>query len=394
MSDYGYINARIRGMKSHLLDRAFYERLIKIEDLHSMISELEKTPYKKELDECVARDQVGAADIDEALKRNLARTLRKILSFMAGEPRKLTGILLARWDLHNLKSILRGKHIGATEEEIHKSLIPAGEIGIPFLAELAKQPDVRSVVDLVVTWNLPYAKPLRKKLPDYLKAMKEKKLFAAEKAEDALQEVSSEAEDYERDVSILETALDKFYYSFALRNTKGNSLNERIVRELVVSQIDITNIISLLQIQGVDFDREYILIKDDAERAKRIKEKKEEIFIPKGKELSFKQFLALSELGKVEDVVAQLADTSFGKALAQVMPRFFDSRSIAILQRKMEEIALERGVGMYKKGPLCMGVIAGYVWAKFNEVVNLRIIIRGQAIGMLERRIREELLFV
>ncbi len=60
----------------------------------------------------------------------------------------------------------------------------------------------------------------------------------------------------------------------------------------------------------------------------------------------------------------------------------------------MEEISLEKGIEMYQKGPLCMGVIAGYIWAKFNEVVNLRIIVRGKAIGMLERRIREELLFV
>lgn len=394
MSDYGYINARIRGMRSYLLRRDFYEQLIKLDDLHSMISELEKTPYKKELDECVAREQVGAGDIDEALKRNLARTFRKILSFMAGEPRKLTGILLARWDLHNLKSILRGKHIGATEEEIYKSLIPGGEIAIPFLAELARQPDVKSTIDLMVTWDLPYAKPLRKKLPLYLKAMKKKRLIEVESAEDSLQEETSEIESFEKDLSILETALEKFYYSFALKNTKGNSLNSKIVRELIVSQIDITNIISLLQIQGIDFQREYILIKDDAKRAEKIREKKEELFIPRGKELSLEKFIALSDLGKIDDVVTRLSDTSYGRALAEVMPRFYDSGSIAILQRKMEEIALEKGVHMDKKGPLCMGVIASYIWAKFNEVVNLRIIVRGKAIGMLERRVREELLFV
>ena len=41
-----------------------------------------------------------------------------------------------------------------------------------------------------------------------------------------------------------------------------------------------------------------------------------------------------------------------------------------------------------------MGVMASYIWAKYNEVVNLRIIIRGKAIGMQERKIREELIFV
>lgn len=394
MSDYGYINARIRGMKSCLLDRSFYERLIKIEDLNSVISELERTPYKKEFDECVAREQVEPLDIDEALKRNLARTFRKILSFMKDEPRKLTGVLLARWDVHNLKSILRGKHIGATEEEIDNSLIPGGEIDIPFLAELAKQPDVKSAIDLMVTWDLPYAKPLKKSLPQYLKAMKEGKLIAAENGEDVVGEAPSEIESIEENLSILESALDKSYYRFALRNTRDHTLNSRIVRELIISQIDTTNILTLLQIQHIDFQREYAAVEDDKERAERIIEKKREFFIPKGKELRFEQFLAMSEEIEVEDIIRQLSHTSYGLALQQVMPRFYDLGSLAILQRKMEEIALKKGLDMNKKGPLSMGVIAAYIWAKFNEVVNLRIIIRGKAIGMLERRIREELLLV
>jgi len=395
LADYGYINARVRGMRSYLLDRSFYEQLIMLQDLPAMISSLESTPYKKELEECLAREEVGAANIDEALKRNLARTFRKILSFMAGEPRKLTGILLARWDLHNLKSILRGKHISATEDEILQSLIPAGEIDTSLLAELARQPDLKSVADLIITWNLPYAKPLKEHLSKYLKAMKEKKATAAEEfGEVLLKETPGELGDFEKDLAVLETALDKFYYSLALKKTRDRSLNSRIVRELIVSQIDITNILSLLRIQSVDFEREYAHIRDEAERKQKIREKKEEIFIPGGKELGFDQFLALSEAGEVEEVVASLSDTSYGKALSQAMPRFYDRGSIAVLQRKMEEIAVEKGVEMYQKGPLCMGVIASYIWAKYNEVVNLRIIVRGKAIGMLERRIREELIFV
>ncbi len=395
LADYGYINARIRAMRSYLLDRSFYEQLITLEDLPAMISNLEKTPYKKELDECVARGEIEVMSIDEAFKRNLARTFRKILSFTAGEHRKLTDILLARWDLHNLKSILRGKHISATEDEILKSLIPAGEIDIPFLAELAKQPDVKSVIDLMITWDLPYAKPLRENLPGYLKVMKEKKSAKAEKPEEALLERGAgEFKDFEKDLAVLETALDKFYCSFALKETRGRSPNSRMVGELIVAQIDITNILSLLRIQSINFAREYAHIKDDVEKAERIREKKEEIFIFGGKELSLNRFLLLSEVGEIEEVVTKLSGPSIGKALLEVMPRFFDRGSITILERKMEEIAVEKGVEMYKKGPLYMGIMASYIWAKYNEVVNLRIIIRGKAIGMQERKIREELIFV
>ncbi len=47
--DYGYVNARIRGMKSRLLDRRTLEDLIFQPDLDSLISDLEKTPYKEDI---------------------------------------------------------------------------------------------------------------------------------------------------------------------------------------------------------------------------------------------------------------------------------------------------------------------------------------------------------
>lgn len=49
--DYGYINARIRGMHSRLFDRKAYDALIIRQDIPSIITELEKTPYKKEIEE-------------------------------------------------------------------------------------------------------------------------------------------------------------------------------------------------------------------------------------------------------------------------------------------------------------------------------------------------------
>jgi len=44
--EYAYVNARIRAMKSRLLDRALLEQLINKPDLDSLIAELEKTSYR------------------------------------------------------------------------------------------------------------------------------------------------------------------------------------------------------------------------------------------------------------------------------------------------------------------------------------------------------------
>ena len=47
--DWGYINARMRGMKSRLLDKRALDNLVLQPDLESLIAELEKTPYKDDI---------------------------------------------------------------------------------------------------------------------------------------------------------------------------------------------------------------------------------------------------------------------------------------------------------------------------------------------------------
>jgi V/A-type H+-transporting ATPase subunit C len=75
--DYGYVNARIRGMKSRLLDRHTLEDLIFQPDLNSLISDLEKTPYKEDI--------MNQKLIKESLYRISIR--EKILSGHSENPR-------------------------------------------------------------------------------------------------------------------------------------------------------------------------------------------------------------------------------------------------------------------------------------------------------------------
>jgi len=48
--DYGYVNARIRGMKGRLLDRKALDELVLKPDIDSLTSALEKTPYKDDVE--------------------------------------------------------------------------------------------------------------------------------------------------------------------------------------------------------------------------------------------------------------------------------------------------------------------------------------------------------
>ena len=53
--DWGYINARMRGMRSRLLNHRELDDLILQPDIPSLITRLEKTPYLDEITEAKGR---------------------------------------------------------------------------------------------------------------------------------------------------------------------------------------------------------------------------------------------------------------------------------------------------------------------------------------------------
>ncbi len=126
LADFGYANARIRAMKSYLLGKPFFEKIIGMDSINSILNELLNTPYKREINEILEKE-ISIADIDLALDKNLSRTYLKISSFVAGEPKELLNIILGRWDVHNIKTLLRGKHFGFSTEKIGNSLVPAAQ---------------------------------------------------------------------------------------------------------------------------------------------------------------------------------------------------------------------------------------------------------------------------
>jgi len=63
-----------------------------------------------------------------------------------GEPHDLIVEYLRRWDIWDIKTILRGKAYGASDDEILRILVPSGELSIEFLQNLVRKPSVGEVV--------------------------------------------------------------------------------------------------------------------------------------------------------------------------------------------------------------------------------------------------------
>ena len=348
-ADHGYANARIRAMKSRLLDKSFFEGLLGTKNVTEVIVALEQTVYGREIHEEVLRSG-GPTGVEEGLRRNTAETLQKILKILSPGARELIGTLVGRWDIQNLKTILRGKHIGATVEEIVTSLAPAGIIPEATLRELAKQPDVRGAIDLMATWSIPYARPLTANFGDY---------------------------QHQYHLQILEFALDEFYYRSVLAKLNAGSLDTGLVREVIKREIDFTNIMTLLRLTKEEVGPE----------------EKERYLVDGGKlDLKFLKKLALEQ--DIDDLIAVLKKTAYGPVLEEGWQLLLKTGDFSIIERRLEDYILKKTTDLFRADPLSIALVIAYIWAKLNEVVNLRIVVRGIEVAMPEERIRQALVFV
>ncbi len=348
--DYGYGNARTRGMKSNLLGAAFFEELMAARDLNKMIQILLGTEYGPDLEERLIEGH-SVAVVDDALKDNMVRTFDKITGFINDEARLLTVTLLGRWDLFNVKTIIRGKHMRLKPETIVDSLVPVGEMTQVELRELAGLEDVLAVTDTLWTWGSPYSVPLREGVQEYLK---------------------------EGDLSVLELALDRYYSQWAAKRLSRRKANYQLARTILGLQVDSTNLVTAFRLLKADTT--------DMDVAR--------FFLKGGIHVSEELFLSLTALSDVDEVIDALRGTPYSMQLEKVLGAYMASNSIAVLERALEDYVMRRALGSGFGDPLGFGVMVSYLYAKQNEVTNLRIIVKGNAVGMPPDRMRKELIFV
>lgn len=348
--DYGYTNARIRGMRSRLLKQAFFDDLMSSKDIGAAIQKILQTEYGPDVETRILQGRT-ANHVDEALRDNMTRTFQKVLTLTNNEATALVTTLLGRWDLFNIKTIIRGKHMALSTEEIVESLIPVGQLSQVDTDELARQPDVRAVVDTLGTWGLPFAVPLREVIREYQE---------------------------NKDLSLLELALDRYYYEWAAKRIRGRRNNQRIAREFLAAQVDTMNLLTCIRLLNSDLG--------DTDMSR--------FFLPGGTYIDHDLFMQLASMSDVDELFSRIKKTPYGRPLDQVALLYVEKGSISVFERALEDFLFRRAFRTGKGDPLGIGLTISYLWMKANEVTNLRIVVKGIAVGMPMERMREELIVV
>jgi V/A-type H+/Na+-transporting ATPase subunit C len=348
--DYGYCNARVRGMRARLMAMPEFDRLMEADDLNRLIQMLLDTDYVDDVESAVIKGRTPAV-MDEAFRANMVRTFQKVSGFLNAEAYELVSTLLGRWDLFNIKSIVRGKHMHLAAEDIEDNLYPVGVLSSVDLHLLAGLEDVRAVVDTLWTWGSPYAAPLRSNLATYIA---------------------------EGELAVLELALDRYYTGWAAARLSGRGSNAALARKILGLQTDSTNLLTAFRLLKSDIGDM------DPKR----------FFLPGGRHVKEDLFLRLVGLSDVDEVLDALQKTPFGPQLEEVVLRYVEENTLSIFERALEDYVMRRALAAGHGDPLGVGIVVSYLFAKQNEVTNLRIIVKGKSVGIPIDRMRRELILV
>jgi V/A-type H+/Na+-transporting ATPase subunit C len=345
-----YVNARVHGMSSRLITTHGFERLIAQPSLDGIITELEKTPYHEEIVEARILYS-GISCIEYALRKNLMKTYRKILGLVEGEKSaQYIIIFLKKWDIQNVKTIIRGKNIQRSNEEISGCLIPAGTMDEATLVELVKQPDVRAVVDLMATWDIEYAVPLTRHIGEFFE---------------------------QNEIGRLEYALDQYYFESSLKQLRGKRHDDKVVRDLIGTEIDIRNIKTAL-----------MMIRDSVSA-----EDADSFILEGGKEITRDFVHSIIRTKKISDAIRLFEQTPYRFLLS--VPDFDVSQGkISVLEKELDRFQIRNGVALFRGDPFSFTVVIGYLWAKLNEITNIRVIARCREAGMPDELMESEIFYV
>jgi V/A-type H+-transporting ATPase subunit C len=244
-----------------------------------------------------------------------------------------------KYDIWNIKTILRGKYYNASPEEIQEYIVSAGKYSYTFLSNLAEKDSYPAVVNA----------------------------FEGTEYYPVLEEYDG------TNLSEIENKLDKMYYSelFEAIGTP-KSKDRKLFAEFVRTEIDIKNINTLFRLKKADVNPDEIM----------------NLMIDGGMELKMSDINRLVPLS-FEEFIQSLSKYSFWDEVSDIVSS--DMESLIDVETQLIKYSLKSATSFSHMYPLSIVPIMDYIISKVNEVNNLRIIIRGRAANLSDEIIKNQL---
>lgn len=340
MKGYEYGNARLRAMRSRLLTRRELVDMAAAKSLPDLIIQIARTPYRRSLEVSLVQTS-DLESIYEALRRDFIETIEKIRSFYDGSEQELVDQLLIAYDIHNLKTVLRGLAHKVPQPDIESALLPTTGLPTALLSNLLRASNPRGAIDLLATIRHPFAQPLL-----------------------ALRSSHPGA-----DLFDMEAALDRWRFHEAEKTLRNEDENGRTVLLAQRIEVDILNLLLVLRFIQSPGERQSLKnrLGDDGLAG----------LLPGAGFLSIELLNQLSSVKSMRMAVDLLSSTPYVDAVHVGFLEFERSGLLSDLERSLRRYQLTWNTTQLVKDPLGIGVVMGYLALKTNEISNLRRMARG-----------------
>ena len=336
---YAYVNARVRSMESKLLDDHKLNELIEAGSLVEIAGLLEDTEYGEYIP-----TNKDIYSIEKSLDMHLANVYKTLAEISPERSKKILELFEKRYDVRNIKTILRAKYVGLDGESTFKMLVPIGTIPENRLRELCEAKTVEEVVNGLE--GTEFGKVLSEKLSIYEES---------------------------GNLTPLELALDRYILEGLWRAVGIEGNNEDIFKEFIGRMIDIENLKVILRCKREGVSSDVIL----------------NYLLNVGYELPPWKLKELAEAESIEGVVSSLEGTEYGNIISEHLEEYEKIGSTYAFEKVLDNYLLEVGKKLSLRQPFGVGPIIGFITSKEMEIKKLRAIINGKVEGLSPRDIRE-----
>lgn len=354
---YGYASTRVRARKALILQKSFYEDLLNQRTMDGIIAMLERTYYKKVLTGGVLLEyftpEDGSKFVELGAEVHYKDVVNKVRSFTPEDGKPVVNMLMRKWDILNLRTIISSKRAGKTWKEIHPYLVTAGELTTDELRRIAESEPDKLFLRIKST-----------SVGREILSQSGKGLRGTE-----LEQMFIKALKSSQVLNQLQIILDASYYNYLQEGIVSSDKDVMWIKYTVSKEIDLRNIMNTLRLKqnGIkDFSRI-------------------EPHLIKGGRVGSACVENLLKANSNKDVVATIKPMfRLGKD---------DYKSLAELEVALnQELARER-VGVFYRNPLSIATIVGFLFIKEEEMNNLRKIVRGKDYHLTPEEIRPMLVY-
>lgn len=337
---YAGAYGRIKAYTTDFLRSSFIGDLKNIDDLEEIMRQLYNTSYREDIDALSALYK-NPVLLEMAINRHLI-TKNKVALFAPPPASKdLIKAYLSKWDIQNIKSIMSSKYLGYTIKESETFLISFRDVPMGIFGGAMSHEDFRvmltmSSIEDMINYLLKFGyQPILQHLDLYRKT---------------------------KDLSMLFSSLDAFYYSRLLSLLKFYNGDEGPLTRFFREEIDANNIMILLKAKDLDVGFERI-----------------SGFVISGGNLSVDNLKEMFALPSMEDVVSRLKSRY---DFEEELKTYNEEGTLGQFDTRMKTSRLENYLPVFDSQALSIGSVFSLLLRAELERENLHSIIYAKTYNL------------